>query len=253
MDELRLLDNEEIFLLVGSISSLLFTCSFILTFLKVYQRSLNYIDSPIISISFCYINNLIWYFYSDLIFHDLMKLCYLISIFISLSLIIFYLIYEYKQDKFDCSLNFLLIIGITLALHKLLKKVYNDEDKVKISCSYSTLILLFSIIEWLYRGFMSRSNKNLNIYTGISLFLTSVCYFIYGIVYKEIWFLLPNFFGIIFACSYIISFKKLSHNKYSTFQQNKGETVIDIEIKDLDDEQENKLKENESKENGKKV
>jgi len=188
MESFSLLDNEEIFLFVGSIFSLLFTSSFLFSFVKVFYGTLNYDEIPIISISFCYINNLIWYFYSDLIFHDLMKLCYLISIFISLSLIIFYLIYEYKQDKFDCSLNFLLIIGITLALHKLLKKVYNDEDKVKISCSYSTLILLFSIIEWLYRGFISRSNKNLNIYTGISLFLTSVCYFIYGIVYKEIWF-----------------------------------------------------------------
>ena len=82
MEELFLLDNEEIFLLIGSGFNLLFTCSFATFLYKVLNGSLNYLEIPIISISFCFINNMIWFFYSEYILHDLMKLCFLISLII---------------------------------------------------------------------------------------------------------------------------------------------------------------------------
>lgn len=222
MENFNLLDNEEVFLFVGSIFSLLFTSSFLFSFVKVFYGTLNYDEIPIISISFCYTNNLIWYFYSDYIFHDLMKLCYLISTIISLSFIILYIKFEYKQDKFDSILNILLLLGITLVLHKLLTEVFNVEDKAKISCSYSIFFLLLSFFEWIYKAFKLKTTNNLNIYTGISLLLMSVCYFFYGITYKELWIIYPHFFGIIIAFAYIIIFYLLN-NKYNNFEEDKAE------------------------------
>ena len=249
MEELLLLDNEEIFLLIGSGLNLLFTCSFSSFLYKVINGSLNYYQTPIIAICFCYINNMIWYFYSEYILHDLMKLCYLFSLIISLILISLYLIYEYKQDRFDVILNILLLVGASLAIHKLLTQVLNDEDKIKKVCGYSIFGLLCSILERIYMEMQSRSYNNLSFYVAISLILMSGCHFIYGVLYHENSFIIPNIIGVLVGFTYSILIL-IINNKYYTFQEIKGETVIDIDIKkEENEEQENndkQLNENES-------
>ena len=210
------------------IFSLIFTCSFITIFIRLFNGTLNFIDIPIISISLCYLNNFVLYIYSKLILHDFMELCYLISTFVSLSLIICYLIYEFKLDKFDVLLNFFILISITLSLHKLLIEVFNDEDKVKISCCFSTFALFCGIIEWVYKANQIKSKNVLNKFTGIALILMSGCYFIFGIYYSEFSFIFSNIFGIITGFLYL-GFNYYLKNKYSNIQENRGNTEVDIE------------------------
>lgn len=242
MEEFFLLDNEEIILLIGSGFNFLFTCSFSLFLYKVLKVSINYSEMPIISICFCYINNLIWYFYSEYILHDLMKLCYLLSLVISLILISSYLIYEYKQDKFDVILNIFLLIGISLALHKLITQVLNDEDKIKKSCGYSVFALLCSILERLYTEMQKKVNNNLSIYIAISLILMTGCHFVYGIIYNEDSFIIPNIIGVFVGISYLVLILLLN-NKYYTFQEIKENSVIDIDInKEENEDQEKYMK-----------
>ena len=228
MEALSLLDTEELFLLVGGIFSLIFTCSFIIIFIRLFNGTLNFIDIPIISISLCYLNNFVLYIYSKLILHDFMELCYLISTFVSLSLIICYLIYEFKLDKFDVLLNFFILISITLSIHKLLIEVFNDEDKVKISCCFSTFALFCGIIEWVYKANQIKSKNVLNKFTGITLILMSGCYFLFGIYYSEFSFIFSNIFGIITGFLYL-GFNYYLKNKYSNIQENRGNTEVDIE------------------------
>lgn len=239
MEELFLLDNEEIFLLIGSGINLLFTCSLASFFYKVLNGSLNYSDAPIILICFCYINNMVWYFFSEYILHDLMKYCYLISLIISFILISLYLIYEYKKDKFDVILNIFLLIGITLALHKLIMQVLNDEDKVKKSCGYSIFALLCSILGRIYIEIQSKRCSNLSIYVAASLILMTGCHFIYGVVYNEIVFIIPNIIGVLVGITYLVLIL-LINNKYYSFHEIKETSVIDIDINKEEDEDQEK-------------
>jgi hypothetical protein len=229
MEDISLLDTEETFLFVGSILSILFTTTFIYNIYRLFKGTLNFIDFPIISISLCYLNNFIFYTYSKFILHDLMKYCYLISILISLLLIICYLIYEFSRDKIDTFMNILLLISVTLSVNKFLSEDLNNEDKVKLTCGYSTLALLCGIIEWLYRDARFKGKNSLFLFTGIALILMSGCYFIYGIIYKENAFIFPNIIGILVGFVYI-GFNIYFKNKYYTFQENKGNTVIDIDV-----------------------
>ena len=249
MEELILLDNEEIILLIGSGFNLLFTCSFASFLYKVLKGSLNYLEIPIISICFCYINNMSWFFYSEYILHDLMKLCYLISLIISLILISSYLIYEYKQDKFDVILNIFLLLGATLALHKLITQVLNEEDRIKKVCGYSIFALLCSILERLYMEMKSKTNNKLSIYIAISLILMTGCHFIYGVLYNEDSFIIPNIIGVFVGITYLL-FTLLINNKYYSFQEIKGDSVIDIDInKEESEDQEKDVKQLNENEN----
>ena len=175
MEELSLLDNEELTLFIGSCLSLLFTCSFIYSYIKVFCHKLKFSDIPIIALSFCYFNNLVWYYYSDLIYHDYMKTCYSTSKTISFILIIIYLIYEFKEDKIDTFLNFGIIITVAWAIKKLLVDILNDEDKVKIACSFSQLSLITTIFEWIIRAYKEKNTNILNILCPIPLMSVSIC------------------------------------------------------------------------------
>ena len=74
MEELSLLDEEEKVLLIGSWLSLLFTSSFIISYFKICYHKIDYTQMPILVIIFGYLNNLVWYYYSELIYHDYMKM-----------------------------------------------------------------------------------------------------------------------------------------------------------------------------------
>ena len=245
MEAISLLDTEEIFLFVGSIFSILFTCSFIYNIYRLFKGTLNFIDIPIISISLCYINNFIFYTYSKYILHDLMKQCYLISIFISLLVILCYLIYEFNRDKIDTFMNVLLLISVTLSINKFLNEAINNEDKVKLTCGFSTFALLCGIATWIYKDIHIKSKNSLFLFTGIALILMSGCYFIFGIYFSEKTFIFPNLFGIIIGIVYV-GFNSYYKNLYYTVQENKGNTVIDIDIKNEDEEDE---RENQSNNN----
>ena len=229
MKEIFIMDNEELFFLTGSILSLLLTCCYISYFIKILQKKINFIDIPIISLFFCYLNNYVFYAYSKFILHDSMKFFYFISTIISAFLIILYLIIEFNKEKVDATLNILFFIAASLAIDKLLFKELNHEDKIKICCNYSTYGLLFGLMISIYRAIYIKSNNNLNLYIGIILIFLCGCYYGYGYYYKEMEFIYPNLIGILFGFFYIVFFHCLK-SKYSK-NFGRAESVIEIENK----------------------
>ena len=203
MEELSLLDSEEKLLLICSCLSLVFTCSFIYSYLLVFRHKINYIDIPFLIITFGYLNNLVYYYYSELIYHDYMQTVYNINHKIYLFFIIIYLIYEFKDDKIDTFLNFLIVLTVSWAIKKLLIDIFNDEDKVKYVSVFSTISLYVVILELIIRAFKEKKKNILNILTPFCLVVTSVCHVIYGLIYEELSFFIPNIIGIVIGCIYI--------------------------------------------------
>ena len=240
MDEIFLLDEEEIFLLIGSIFTLLFNGSFIFYFIKLFKSQINLIDIPILTIFLSYLNGLVWFTYSKYILHDIMRNVYLISSIISIIFIIIYLIYEYKTDKTDAILNILLLISSTLALNKFLTEALNDEDKIKFCCYYSIISIILGILTSIFRAIMIKSNSNLNIYVGIFLILMCGANLFYGLFYKELLLIITNASGIYGGLAYLGFFYYLKINYTSLyFKESGGDSVIDIEVKNDKQEKNN--------------
>ena len=231
MDELLLLNNEEKFLLVDSCLSLLFTLSFTCGCFKVFGQKMNYKELPIFVICFGYFNNLVWYFYSDLIYHDYMKMVYVINCIFSLILILIYLKYEFSEDKIDSFLNFLIIIIASWAIKKLMIDILNDEDKVKVSCVFSTISLLIALLEWIIKAYRVKNKNILNIFCALSLICVSICRIIFGLLYDELFsFLVSNIIGLIIAFIYIVVWLILKR-KYRDVPEEIKENINDKDIK----------------------
>ena len=234
IDDLKLLDEEEITLLVFGILSLLFTCSFIFSYIKVFRHTLLHSEIPTITISFCYLNNLVWYFYSDLRYHDYMKYCFEASIAISIIMIFIFLYFQYKEDKIDSILNFFIILTSSWAIKKLIVDILDDEDRAKITAGISIFVLLCSILGWIVSAFKEKNKNILNIYSAISLVFLSICGIIFGLNYEELSFFLSNIIGLIVSCIYIFVFyflKKKYGNIIITTLDEKKEDINDMDIK----------------------
>jgi len=242
LDDLYLLDKEEIILLFGSIGAFIFTCSFLSNYYAIIKGNSHYIEIPIMIIFFCYINNLVFYYYSNYILHSLMSTLYSINCILSFIMLIIYCIYQYKSEKYDSILNSLIVIGITLCMKKFLKKELNYEELVKKYTSYSSYILFIAIS---YRLYIATKNKNydiIDISSGIGLLCMNGVYFIYGICYKEKYFFFPNLIGFFLSLVYIIIYCIL-RSKYSKVKMNKDSAVFDFEIHQKNsDKKENKKK-----------
>lgn len=234
IEDLKLLDDEEITLLIFGILSLLFTCSFIFSYVKVFGHTLHHFELPTITISFCYLNNLVWYFYSDLRYHDYMKYSFEASIAVCIVLIFIFLYFQYKEDKIDSILNFFIILTSSWAIKKLIVDIFDDEDKAKVTAAFSIIVLLCSIIGWIISAFKEKNKNVLNIYSAISLVFLSICGIIFGLNYEELSFFLSNIIGLVVSCIYIFAFyflKKKYGNIIITSLDDKKDEINDMEIK----------------------
>ena len=252
MEDLNSLDEEEKLLLLGSCLSLVFTCSFIFSYILVFLHKKNYDEIPLSVIVFGYINNLVWYYYSELIYHEYMQNTNNINYIIYLILIMIYLIYEFKDDKIDTILNFFIVITVSWAIKKLLIDIFNDEDKVKYTSVLSTFSLYFVILELIIRAFKEKNKNILNILTPFCLVATSICHVIYGLIYEESAFFIPNIFGIVIGCIYVgvwLYLKRKSRefiSKKEDFEENKKVNNEDIKKdgKTKNNEEKERIKEN---------
>ena len=203
MEGLSLLDDEELMLLLGSFFSLLFTCSFIYYFIKLFSHKMQYSEIPLFLLYFTYMNTLVWHYYSIFILHDYMKTCHQINYIIALIFIIIYILYEFKENKIDSFLNVGIIISVSWAIRKILNDILSDEDKVKISCGFSQLSLISMIFALLIKAYKDKNINILNVFCTFPLISVSVVWIVFGLVYEELAFFIPNILGLIMGCAYL--------------------------------------------------
>ena len=242
MDELSILDEEEIMLLVGSGLSLLYTISFAYSILKVFLNKLKYSQIPLTVLIFSYLNNIIWYYYSDYLYHTFMQLCYQISNYLIWIYFLIYFVYQLREDKIDMLLNFAIIISSNWVVRKLVVDILDDEMKTKICASLSTFCYLISILEWINTAYLEKNINILNIFCGFSLLFMTICWIIFGFVYEHKSFLIPNILGLIIACVYI--------GIYFNLKRKYGDKVIEEDNKEnnsnLEKEKNQKTEEDEN-------
>lgn len=262
MFDLSILDEEEIILLVGSCFSLLYTTSFAFSLVKLYRKKFTYDVFPIISLFFCFLNGLMWAQYSDLIYHESMKLIFQISVVIAGIYVALFSLYEILKDIVDTILNVLILVTSTWAVKKLIDDILKEEEKVKMTCAYAIGILYLSSLEWAYRSYAEKNTNILNFLSGFFMFSSAICWVYYGYKYEDKYFLFSNLVGILGGCIYIFVWNKMKKKygykvpikveKKDDKKKEKKETLIKEEIKEnkdnKDDIKENKeIKEDKNK------
>lgn len=238
MEELNsTLDNEEKVLLLISCLSLLLTISFLYSYYKVFRDKMNYSEIPILVIAFGYFNYIAFYFYSEQIYHDYMNMIYKINFRFSFILILIYLKYEFKEDKIDTFLNFFIVITVSWAIKKLLKDILDDEEKIKYCSCFSTITFLAIVLEWIIRAFKEKNKNILNILFGFCLTSASIGWALYGYIYVDLSFLIPNIIGVIVSFAYISIWIYLKR-KYGDVKDDKKDNVIEIDTNNKNEKNE---------------
>ena len=78
------------------------------------------------------------------------------------------------------------------------------------------------------RAYKEKNRKILNIFSGLFLVLASISWIVFGYIYQELSFLVPNIIGLVLSLAYIAVWLYL--RKFgSSPEENKG--AIDIQIK----------------------
>ena len=246
MFDLSFLDEEELIQLASSCFSLLFSLSYIFSLIKFFRHKFTYDSFPIISLFFCFLNNLIWAQYSDIIYHESMKLLFQCSSVISCGVIIIYSLFELKSDIIDSILNILILITSAWAVKKLLVDILKEEEKFKTTCCYSIIILYLSCLEWTFRSHSEKNTNILNLISAITLLCFASCWVYLGFKYEDKYFLFSNLFGVFACLIYILVWNKLK-KKYGY--------VVPVKVKakkeEKKDNKDNKEIKEENKENQK--
>ena len=197
--DIELLDKEEKLELLSSFLLLLFPISFFVPFIKVFKKKLHYENTPGILVTTWYINSFMWYVYSNILEHDLMKLCYLISGIICLFLMTVYLIYELKDYLVDAILNALIIITGSWALYKMLVEIIQEEQYIKQICASTyTLVILTSLVS-LFRANIHKNRLYIPIVSSFALIPGCLSWLLYTCVNQDKYILIPNILGLLFS------------------------------------------------------
>ena len=191
-----------------------FYLSSITPFLNVIKGKLHYEETPGIYVTTCYINCLIWYIYAKMKNNNLIKISYMISGIICLIFISIYLIFEAKKYLCDSILNTFFIVTGTWAFYRALILIVGKIKLVGYITILTTFILFISPMMKLDKMIKEKNFKLTQTFSAWKYLVYSISWLIYAIFLKDIYLIITNSLGIIFALFYIF-IKIYYKNKYN--------------------------------------
>ena len=191
-----------------------FYLSSITPFLNVIKGKLHYEETPGIYVTTCYINCLIWYIYAKMKNNNLIKISYMISGIICLIFISIYLIFEAKKYLCDSILNTFFIVTGTWAFYRALILIVGKIKLVGYITILTTFILFISPVMKLDKMIKEKNFKLTQTFSAWKYLVYSISWLIFAIFLKDIYLIITNSLGIIFALFYIF-IKIYYKNKYN--------------------------------------
>ena len=191
-----------------------FYLSSITPFLNVIKGKLHYEETPGIYVTTCYINCLIWYIYAKMKNNNLIKISYMISGIICLIFISIYLIFEAKKYLCDSILNTFFIVTGTWAFYRALILIVGKIKLVGYITILATFILFISPVMKLDKMIKEKNFKLTQTFSAWKYLVYSISWLIFAIFLKDIYLIITNSLGIIFALFYIF-IKIYYKNKYN--------------------------------------
>lgn len=198
------MDLEDLVGWIGCFTTICFYITQLIPFIKVIQKKLYFEDAPGFFISCCYINCFLWMIYGDMIFSDQLRIANMVGCGICLIAMIIYLFFEIKKYVLDSILNILILVMASWAVYKYLTIAVYDDRIIGMICIFSSFIIYsyFSFI--ISRVIKERNYMLINFTNTIIYFFSSIIWFSYGIISKDIYIIFPYSIGIIISLIQIV-------------------------------------------------
>jgi len=203
-------------------------------YINVIKGKLDFESTPAVLVTTCYVNYFCWYVYGDMIFSDQIKYSYLIGAIVNTILMLIYLVYEVRKYLVDTILNLLILITGTWALYRALTIIIDDDRIVGKICIGTSFIVFFNPIQTIYKVIKEKNYIIIPIYNNYAIFLSSICWLVYGIFITDFYIVFPNTIGIILSLIEIIIYLNYK-KKYPAIGEKDFSSTIGIETTSNDD------------------
>lgn len=176
----------------------------VVSFINYFSKKSKFDSIPASKIFTNYANSLIWYFYGRLIMSSEIRISNMIGGFISLVLIIIYLIYEFQTYLFDSFLNCTIVIIGTLSSFEWFNHLIFDSIIGGKICLIISFISVLAQLPEIYISIKLKNHLLIHINYTIIYFPTCICWIIFSLIINDIYVLFASLFGFIISIIQII-------------------------------------------------
>ena len=155
-------------------------------FYHVLKGKLNYEDAPGTYATLNYINCFCWFWYSDMLYSDQIRVIASIGMVASGFFIIVYLAYEIKKYVLDTILNALLITSISYLIYLSLNFTIEDDTIIGKICAGTHILIFYFPMRIIYRVLKEKNYMLIPFCQAWSSLFMSICWVIYGNLISEI-------------------------------------------------------------------
>ena len=213
-----------------------------ISFFNVLKGKLNFEDSPGAYATINYLNCFCWFFYSDMLYSDQIKIISGVGMISSGIFVLIYLYYEIRKYTIDTILNTLILSSGSYMIYLTLTIIIDDDTTIGKICVVTHCLIFFFPIRLIYKVLKEKNYMLIPFYQAWGSLFMSISWIIYGILISEIYVVIPHCFNIILATMQIVlylNFKK----KYPIISDKDFSSIIGIEnISNEDKKGEIKLK-----------
>lgn len=193
-------------------------------FIKLYKGKLNLQNSPALSITVNYINNICWYIYGGMIFSRQIKYCHLFGMIFNFIFIFIYLFFEIKIYTIDAILNGSIILFGTYALYRGFNMILEDEESVGDICMWTHFIALLSPFVLIIKTLRQRNHNLIPIYFVWMSLSSTISWVAYGVHLYNKNIIFPNIGGFVLGVGLVITYLAL-RGKYQDLNESRPDTI----------------------------
>ena len=204
--DLKLMGN--IFGWIGSVISIYFFLSPGVPFYKLIKGQIKLSDSPGLLLIFSFLNCILWFNYGLLLDRPQMFATNGGGCGITLIFFTIYLIFLTKLKYYFTILALILLVGVMGLISYLCYYVIYYKA-VGIAANVFNVLMYAATGEKIYRVVKTKDYKLMPIFSIIGAFLSSTCWFIYGLFDFEINVLIPNALGLLVSIVQLIVYFKI--------------------------------------------
>ena len=191
---------------IGAAITLFFIVTQIIPFYNVIKGKLNFEDTPWKFAALSYINCICWYLYGDLLYSFELKYCYFVGAILSCSYLCVYLFFEMKKDAVDTILNALLLISGSYMIYIAFTEMIDNDKIIGIICVGTYLLTFVFPIILIYRVLSQKNYCLINFHRECLSLFESICWVVYGVLFDEVFVVLPHVFKMVLDLTQIIIF-----------------------------------------------
>ena len=193
----------DIFGWIGSVISIYFFLSPGVPFYKLIKGQIKLGDSPGLLLIFSFLNCILWFNYGLLLNRPQMFATNGAGCGITLIFVTIYLIFLTKLKYYFTILALILLVAVMGVISYLCYYVIYYKA-VGISANVFNVLMYAATGEKIYRVIKTKNYQLMPIFSIIGAFLSSLCWFIYGLFDFEINVLIPNALGLLLSVIQLI-------------------------------------------------